>query len=286
MNRASVVAILGSLVLAALVAWIGNAWIEKRIGSAEKKVETVMVLKATQDIPIDTKIDLTAFRLVEIPKADAPPGFLSAPDQVLGKRLKEPVYKDEILIGRRLLDDSAASVLSVTLTPGMRAVAVRVDDIIGVSGFLLPGSHVDVLASSTGGVRTVLQDIKVLTVGQVLKAEGGTLRAGSVTLEVDPRQAEILTEATLTGSVRLALRHQQDRAFFERAPTPEETGEEAAPPVQPSTPPPSEPGAEELIAANIKRMRSITVIKGMTETHTGFQWEVEPAAPISEESKQ
>ena len=278
-------AILGSLVLAALVAWIGNAWIEKRIGSAEKKVETVMALKATQDIPIDTKIDHTFFRMVEIPKTDAPPGFLSAPDQVLGKRLKEPLYKDEIFISRRLLDDSAASVLSVTLTPGMRALAVRVDDIIGVSGFLLPGSHVDVLASSSGGVRTVLQDIKVLTVGQVLKAEGGTLRAGSVTLEVDPRQAEILTEATLTGSVRLALRHQQDRAFFEPKPSAEESGEEAAPPVQPSTPAPSETGAEDLIAANIKKMKSIIVIKGMTETHTGIQWEVKPAVPISEESK-
>ena len=297
MNRSSLIAILGSIVLAAFVAWLGNTWIERRLSSTEKPPEMTKVLVAAKDIPIDTKIDVSQIRLVELPSASVPPGHLTSPDQILGKRLKEAVYSGEVILKRRLLEDSAASVLSVTLAPGKRAVAVRVDDIIGVSGFLVPGSRVDVIAAGRGqGARTVLQDIKVLTVGQVLKAEGGNLRAGSVTLEVDPRQAEILMEATSGGNVRLALRHQMDRGFVtppEAATTtlPEEgtvtaTPEpEAAPPSAPAeTTPPAE--AEDLLAArDSKRMRSIIVIKGMKETLTGVQWEFPPTEETSEEAQ-
>lgn len=297
MNRSSLIAILGSIILAALVAWLGNTWIERRLSTTEKPPEMTKVLVAAKDIPIDTKIDVSQIRLVELPTASVPPGHLTSPDQILGKRLKEAVYSGEVILKRRLLEDSAASVLSVTLSPGKRAVAVRVDDIIGVSGFLVPGSHVDVIAAGRGqGARTVLQDIKVLTVGQVLKAEGGNLRAGSVTLEVDPRQAEILMEATSGGNVRLALRHQMDRGFVTppetAATTPPEGGTvtatpepEAAPPSAPVvTTPPGE--AEDLLAAmDSKRMRSIIVIKGMKETRTGGQWEFPPTEDTSQEAK-
>jgi pilus assembly protein CpaB len=193
-----------SLLLAAFVAWIGNTWIDQRYGGQEKSPELVKIVVAAKDIPIDTKIDQTHLKLVGMPPASLPAGYLTSADQILGKRLKETVYSGEVILGRRLLEDSDASMLSATLTPGKRAVAVRVDDIIGVSGFILPGSHVDVISSGGGqGAHTLLQDIKVLTVGQTLAAEGGTLKAASVTLEVDPRQAEILMQATEQGSIRL-----------------------------------------------------------------------------------
>lgn len=260
MNKSNWIPLLISLVLAAFVAWLGNIWIEQRYGAQEKPPEMIKVLVAAKDIPIDTKIDQTFLKAVEMPPASAPAGHLTTTDQILGKRLKEPVYNGEVILARRLLDDSAASMLSVTLTPGKRAVAIRVDDIIGVSGFILPGSHVDLITTSGGqGVRTVLQDIKVLTVGQTLTAEGGTLRAGSVTLEVDPRQAEIVMEATERGSIRLALRHQLDHGYVElpgAAPAP--LGPEVAvtPPPPKESPAPSPPPPE----------REIIVIKGMSQT--------------------
>ena len=274
MNRGNLLAILGSLVLAALVAWLGNTYIERQLSSAEKPPELVKVLVAATDIPLDTKIGPNHFKATEIPPKAVPEGAIKSPEDILGKRVKEAMYKGEILLSRRLLDDDTASVLSVTLTPGKRAVAVRVDDIIGVSGFILPGSRVDVIASGRGaGARTVLQDIKVLTVGQALKAEGGNLRAGSVTLEVDPRQAEILMEATEGGSVRLALRHQLDRKFVE----PEKPAAAPTPEPQDASPPPT----DELLAA--AKMRSISVIKGITEQKTGAQWEIPAASEKSEE---
>lgn len=267
MNKGSLITILGSLILAGLVAWIGNAWIEKRMGGAEKPIAMVKVVVAAKDIPIDVKIDQSQIKLVEMPPATAPEGHLTTPEQILGKRLKEAVYKGEVILGRRLLEDSAASVLSVTLTPGKRAVAVKVDDIIGVSGFLLPGSRVDVIATGRDEeARTVLQDIKVLSVGQALTAEGGTMRAGSVTLEVDPRQAEILMDATESGRVRLALRHQLDRGFT----APDEP--EQAPREEPKETP-------------AKDMYSIIVIKGLKETRTGAQWEEQSEAETTEEIK-
>ncbi len=273
MNRGSLFTILASLGLAALIAWMGNNWIETKINGKGKPTEMVRVLVAAQDIPIDTKIDQAQIKIVEMPPASVPAGYETSPDKILGRRVKEPIYQGEPILARRLLTDSDANLLSVTLTPGKRALAVKVDDIIGVSGFILPGSHVDVIASGGGqGTRTVLQDIKVLTVGQALKAEGGTLRVGSVTLEVDPRQAEILTAATLNGSVRLALRHQLDRAFV-ALPRPGAPEEEA----QGLTMAGSQ--TSNLLAANpAKQMRSISVIKGMNETVTGVQWEVQPGS--------
>ena len=275
MNKGSLFAILASVILAAVVAWLGNAWIEQRLSSAPKPPEMIRVLVASKDIPIDTKIDQSYLASVEIPPASAPEGYVDSAEKILGKRLKEAVYKGEIILGRRFLDDNAASVLSVTLTPGKRAVAVRVDDIIGVSGFILPGSHVDVMASGRGqGVRTVLQDIKVLTVGEALRAEGGNLRAGSVTLEVDPRQAEILMEATEGGSVRLALRHQLDRGFRDDMAKAPDAGNEA------------KTDATALAAkAPEKPKMFIAVIRGMSESRTGAQWDYPTPPEALEEAK-
>ena len=263
MSRGSLLTLLGSIILAGIVAWMGNLWIERRLGGTDKPPEMVKVVVAAKDIPIDTKIDSTHLATIDMLPEALPVGHLPAPEQVLGKRLKEPVYKGETIAAKRLLDESATSLLSVTLTPGKRAVAVRVDDIIGVSGFILPGSRVDVISTAGGQAHTVLRDIKVLTVGQTLSAEGGTLRAGSVTLEVDPVQAELLTEITEKGSVRLTLRHQADREPLVETPTVESPN-----PIVPyRTSASNEPLPPEVTAdLTGTSSRSIVVIKGVTKT--------------------
>jgi pilus assembly protein CpaB len=256
MNKGSLITLLGSLVLAAFVAWVGNAWIEMKYGTVATPPESVKVLAAAKDLPIGSKIDPTSLKILEFPPGSAPEGHLTAPEQILGKRLKEPVYAGEVILSRRLLEDSAANMLSVIITPGKRALAVRVDDIIGVSGFILPGSHVDVIASRDGQkVHTVLQDIKVLSVDQALTAESNALHAKTVSLEVDPRQAEILMEATESGSVRLALRHQTDRGM-----EPASLVKEATARIEPADPHAANPQ---------KNLKSVIVIRGISETRTG-----------------
>ncbi len=248
MRRGSLITILGSLVFAALVAWLGNAWIEKKYSvTAPPPEPRVQVLVAAKDIPIDTKIDPSYLKTLDLPAASAPEGHLTTPDQILGKRLKEPVYAGEIILGRRLSENTNSNVLAAILTPGMRAVALRVDELIGVSGFILPGSRVDVMAAGGGlGARTVLQDIKVLSVDQALTATGGTLPAKLINLEVDPRQAELLMEVTGSANIRLALRPPGDRD------------------INPSG-----------TVTQVKPMRTVTQIKGMSLTPAG-QWEYSP----------
>ena len=283
MSRGSLLTLLGSIILAGIVAWMGNVWIERRLGGTDKPPELVPVVVAAKDIPVDIKIDPTHLTTTNMLPGALPEGHLSAPEQVLGKRLKEAVYKGETIAAKRLLDDSASSLLSVTLTPGKRAVAVRVDDIIGVSGFILPGSRVDVISTAGGQAHTVLRDIKVLTVGQTLSAEGGTLRAGSVTLEVDPLQAEILTDITEKGNVRLALRHQADREPAVASPTDEPLLSLAVPLAssvgKESTAPESKGSGEQTAPS----YRSIVVIKGINMTTvTQSDW----ADPINADKEQ
>ncbi len=266
MSRGSLLTLLGSIILAGIVAWMGNIWIERRLGGTDKPPEMVQVVIAAKDIPVDTKIDPTYLTTIDMLPGALPQGHLSAPEQVLGKRLKEAVYKGETIAAKRLLDDSASSMLSVTLTPGKRAVAVRVDDIIGVSGFILPGSRVDVISTAGGQAHTVLRDIKVLTVGQTLSAEGGTLRAGSVTLEVDPLQAEILTDITEKGNLRLALRHQADREPAVETPSDEPLPSPAAPLSSPVGKEPVSPETEGSSDQSTPSYRSIVVIKGINMT--------------------
>jgi pilus assembly protein CpaB len=217
MNLGSVVTILISLALAAGVAYLGNAWLERRLDAPQEPVDTVAVVAAAKDIPVDTPIDQTFLRLLQVPRPLLPAGAVTDPNELLGKVLKERVYAGEMILERRLLGDAGANVLSAVLEPGKRAITVRVNDVSGVSGFLLPGSHVDVISMRRGSkARTVLQNIKILAVGQTLQAAGeGAMPAKAVTLEVDPAQAEVLAEATDRGSVQLTLRHRSDHGFVE-----------------------------------------------------------------------
>ncbi len=125
------------------------------------------------------------------------------------------ILAGELLTQGRVVEHLGGSTLAAVLKPGMRAVAVRVNEIIGVAGFLLPGNHVDVLASRKAGknvsISTILQDINVLAVDQTASSEKNEpVIVRSVTLEVTPQQAEELVKATLEGKVQLALRNPKD----------------------------------------------------------------------------
>lgn len=214
MSAGSLVTILFSLALASAVAFLGNAWLDRKLGASDGEVpETATVVAAAKDIPVATSIDQTYLRMLQVPRALVPEGAVSAADELLGRSLKEPVYTGEIIVSKRLLSGEESNILSAMLAPGMRAITVRINDVSGVSGFLRPGSRVDVISTPRGGkARTVLQDLKILAVGQALQAaREGAMQAKAVTLEVNPRQAELLAEATESGDVRLTLRHQSDR---------------------------------------------------------------------------
>jgi pilus assembly protein CpaB len=133
-----------------------------------------------------------------------------------------PIYAGEALMESRLAPAGAGGGLAATIPPGMRAVAVRVNDIVGVAGFVVPGMRVDILISgippgnqsaNTGSkVKTLLQNIEVLSAGQNYQkdAEGKPVVVPVVNLLVNPEQAEILSLASNETRIQLVLRNPLD----------------------------------------------------------------------------
>jgi pilus assembly protein CpaB len=126
-------------------------------------------------------------------------------------------YPDEIITDKRISEYMGGSTLSALITKEFRAISMRVDDVVGVSGFILPGNKVDILATkmdhntNTASTRTLLQNIKVLAVDQEAsqeKEKPAIVKA--VTLELKPEQAEIIVQAMQEGTIQLTLRNPLD----------------------------------------------------------------------------
>ena len=135
----------------------------------------------------------------------------------------QPIVAGEILMRERFSEYEDGSTLAALVCEKMRAVTVRVDDVIGVAGFLLPGNRVDVLAArlDTGRratAETILRDVKVLAVDQTAASEKNEpVIVRAVTLEVNPAQAEVLVKAKEEGSIQLTLRNPLDDELFVEA---------------------------------------------------------------------
>src|SRR5712692_3022265 len=168
------------------------------------------VVVAATEIPAGTTIAVDMVKTIPYLKTSLPPGSFSSPQQVSGKVLQTTAVAGEPLLESRLGEKAG---LTVLLTPGQRAMAVKVDEIIGVSGFIAPNDRVDVIANITplngdaqdGQIsKIVLQNKRVLSVAQTVegKKDGKPEIASSITLELTPADQE--------GRVLLALRSSQD----------------------------------------------------------------------------
>lgn len=189
------------------------------------RTTTQNVVVAASDIPAGTAIsdELIKKGMVKTtawPKASVPVGAFSSTEQLVGKVNRAKILANEPILESRLAGESAG--LTVRLEAGKRALAVRVDEIIGVSGFILPDDHVDViLTTMPPGApgpdarisKIVLQNKRVLSVAQnVEQKDGKPQLARSITLEVTPEEAERLSLASQEGQIVLALRGLGDDA--------------------------------------------------------------------------
>jgi pilus assembly protein CpaB len=154
--------------------------------------------------------------------ADAfPKGAFSKVEEVLDRPVVSNILLDEPVLEGRLAVKGSGLGLAPTIPVGMRAVTVRVNDVAGVAGFVLPGMHVDVLVtgkppSEAGDITTTaLQNILVLSAGQTIQpdARGQAIQAPTVTLLVTPDQAETLTLAGNNGHIQLILRNSSDETL-------------------------------------------------------------------------
>jgi pilus assembly protein CpaB len=178
----------------------------------------VDVVVAADDIAVGTKLEDRNVRMARFPQSVVPPGAYTKISQVSGRGVILPISKGEFILPSKLAAPNAGSGLPSLIPPGMRAVSVRVNDVVSVAGFVQPGSRVDVLATgATGGgndrqTTTVLENVAVIAVGKSLErsSTGESQVAPVITLLVSPDDAQRLTLASQEGRIQLALRNPLD----------------------------------------------------------------------------
>jgi len=182
---------------------------------------TSKVVLATRDLEVGTVLKEEDVKLADW-DGPVPTGAAIKMQDVVGRGVTTTIYAKEPVIESRLAPKGAGGGLASMIPPGMRAVAVRVNDVVGVAGFVTPGMHVDVLISgqSPGGdgtlgtvTKTLLQNLEVLSAGQDFKkdAEGKPVMVPVVNLLVTPEQAEELALASGQTTIQLVLRNPLDR---------------------------------------------------------------------------
>lgn len=176
------------------------------------------VLVAADDLQVGTKIEDNDIRFVHFPSASLPAGVFHRKDKVLGRGVVIPISKGEFILTNKLAGENAGSGLPALIPPGMRAVSVRVNDTTSVSGFVQPGTRVDVMltgnpaGSSEQQTTTILENVAVLATGTKMErnAAGEARSAPVVTLLVTPDDAQKLTLASNQGHIQLSLRSPLD----------------------------------------------------------------------------
>lgn len=176
-------------------------------------VERQPVVVAALEILPGTVIEEQHLSTKLLEKAWTTEHQFTAPENVLGKVASTTIYPDEILLNQRLSVPGEGATLAAIIPEDKRAVTIRVNDVIGVAGFLLPGNKVDVLSTvkynkNSANTLTVLKEIKVLAVDQTARTnDNKPVIVRAVTLEVTPKEAEKLLTAKSKGDIQLALRN-------------------------------------------------------------------------------
>ncbi len=233
-----------ALALGAFVSFVVYRNLQSSHGGKQVPGEDVIV--AANDLQVGAKIEEKDIKFVHFPTADLPSGVFHIPGKVIGRGVVAPISRGEFILTNKLAGENAGAGLPSLIPPGMRAVSVRVNDTTSVSGFVLPGTHVDVLltgspqGSSEPQTTTVLENVAVIATGQRLErnSAGEPQNTPVITLLVSPDDAQKLTLASNQGHIQLALRNtldtrQQDlsaarsASLYKTAPTP------VAAPVQP-----------------------------------------------------
>jgi pilus assembly protein CpaB len=213
-----------ALALGVGAAMLANRWIQRRLApQAEVDIKTTPVVVAALEITFGKKIEAAQVKTVNWPNQSLPEGIFSDVSEVEGRVAKQKILPGEVLLQGRVAEHIDGSTLSAVITPKFRAVTVRVNDVIGVAGFLLPGNRVDVLSTHKVNRRaytkTILEDLKVLAVDQTASPDKDKpLVVRAVTLEMTPKQAERLVKATQVGNVQLSLRNPVDDSKIAQAP--------------------------------------------------------------------
>lgn len=207
--------------IALFVALLSYSQLQKKTKKQTKPSNTVPVAVATLDLPWCTPLDKSMIKLVPFLKESLPAGYFSDPSAIEGRVLLHPLKANEPIFESRLAPTTIKTGgVAAVVTPQKRAMSVKVDKVIGISGFIHPGNRVDVLVTmrqrgkvSTPITKIVLENILVLAAGPQVEKDNKKEKPAQVeviTLEVTPDEAERLALAVTEGNIQLALRNFTD----------------------------------------------------------------------------
>jgi pilus assembly protein CpaB len=188
-------------------------------GGRARAASGKQVVVATRALGVGSMLDRDSVKLRGVPDGLFPAGAFSRVEDVLERPVISAIQADEPLVEARLAVKGSGMGLGPMIPPGMRAIAVRVNDVVGVAGFVLPGMRVDVLVTGKPPNRadtetqTVLQNITVLSAGQTIQSDAKSqpIVTPVVTLLVSPAEAEALTLSNSEGRIQLVLRNSTDQ---------------------------------------------------------------------------
>jgi pilus assembly protein CpaB len=191
----------------------GTSYYMQHLPAKTVSIPTKPVVVAASDLDIGTELSRSDIRIIAF----------SDPKDVMGRGIVLPIIQNEPILPMKLAGKDAGGGLPPAIPPGLRAVSVRVNEVIGVAGYVLPGTRVDVLATvSPSGKgddmtsKVVLTNVQVLAAGTKIERDtdkNKPMPVSVVTMLVDPEEAERLTLASTEGKIQLALRNPLDKTM-------------------------------------------------------------------------
>ncbi|UJW79291.1 Flp pilus assembly protein CpaB [Hydrogenophaga sp. SL48] len=211
-SKRAIFMLLLSLVAGAAAVVLAARWLGQQASG-----DRTQVLVATRDLDLGQGITAEMLQPVAWPTDNVPTGAFTDPKLLEGRVVRNPMFKGEPVLEPKLAPVGTKAGLDSIIKPGHRAISVKVNEVVGVAGFLAPGSYVDLLVNirddrETAVSRVVLERIMVLAVAQEARRpdENKPKVVNAVTLEVTPDQAEKIDLARNVGTLSLMLRNQVD----------------------------------------------------------------------------
>jgi pilus assembly protein CpaB len=196
-------------------------YVQKGPAAAAAAVPTKHVVVAASDLDIGAELRQDDLRQIEWPANAVPESAISDPQEIIGRGLIVPVVENEPILPAKLASKDEGVGLPPAIPPGLRAVSVRVNEVIGVAGYVVPGTRVDVVTTLNASQqaqnitsKVILSNVQVLAAGTKIERDtekGKPIAVNVVTLLVNPNEAERLTLAATEGKIQLALRNPLDK---------------------------------------------------------------------------
>ncbi|MPY24606.1 Flp pilus assembly protein CpaB [Shewanella psychropiezotolerans] len=221
MNNKTILFVILSLVFGVTAVFLAQSWLKSNTEANLPQASTNVITMATV-VPLGAILERKHLKQTAMPNSIIPETAVTTFEAAEGMVVKQNLYVGEILRSERLTKKGEGSTLASLISPQMRAVTIRVNDVVGVAGFLLPGNRVDVLNlfKRHGRLQTdvVLANVKILAIDQrSSNDENKPKLVRAVTLELSLEEAEILMIAKGRGKLQLALRNPNDSAVVELA---------------------------------------------------------------------